>query len=108
LETDRRVCVEGVEFVGIGHGPLLSAWYRFLLSEQPDWWYWRCASHLLGLAVLLARLAGVRMIFAVAFDTDVQIRHALYERARWWPLYALGLLSVDRIFVQNEKQLLSL
>jgi glycosyltransferase involved in cell wall biosynthesis len=108
LESNRRVTVEGVEFVKLGEKQLLWAWYRFLVSEQPDWWYWRCASHLLGLAALVSKVARVRMIFAVGFDTDVNIRHALFQRPRWWPLYALGLACANRIFVQNEKQLSSM
>jgi glycosyltransferase involved in cell wall biosynthesis len=105
LIGDQRVCIDGVEFAGIGDKGLLRPWYRFLVSERPQWWYWRCASHLLGLAVIVAKLARVRMIFATAFDTDVNIRRALYQRARWWPLYALGLAWSDRIFVQNDAQL---
>lgn len=108
LEHKERVRIEAVEFVGIGQSQFLWTWYRFLVSEHPDWWYWRCASHLLGLAVLIAKLARVRMVFAVGFDSDVNIRHALFQRPHWWPLYALGLSWTDRIFVQNEKQLLSL
>jgi glycosyltransferase involved in cell wall biosynthesis len=108
LECKQQVCIEGVEFVDIGQRHFLWAWYRFLVSEQPDWWYWRCASHLLGLAVLLAKFARVRLIFAVGFDSDVNIRHALYQRPRWWPLYALGLACANKIFVQNDKQLMSL
>src|SRR5262249_26256254 len=86
----------------------LKAWYRFIVSERPDWWYWRCASHLLGLVVAIGKLVGIRTIFSACFDTDVDIRHALCRRPRWWPLYALGLLWVDRIFLQNEIQLLGL
>src|SRR5919108_3098958 len=108
LEPDRRICINGVDFVGLGRNQFLWEWYRLLVSEQPDWWYWRCASHLLGLAVLVAKLARVRMIFAVGFDSDTNIRHALFQRPHWWPLYALGLSWADRIFVQNQRQLLSL
>ena len=104
LACGRRVSIEGVEFVGLSQRHFLYAWYRFLLSERPDWWYWRCASHLLGLAVLLAKFARVRMIFAVGFDSDVDFRHALFQRPRLWPLYALGLCLATRIFVQNERQ----
>jgi len=105
LDSDRRVVIQGVEFVGLRQAQLLWAWYRFLVSEQPDWWYWRCASHLLGLAVLIAKLARVRVIFAAGFDSDLDIRHSLFQRPHCWPLYALGLASADKIFVQNEKQL---
>jgi len=108
LSLKERVFIQGVEFVGIGQKQFLWAWYRFIVSERPDWWYWRCASHLLGPVVAIAKLSGVRTIFSVCFDSDVNIRHALFRRSRWWPLYALGLLCTDRIFVQHEKQLLFL
>jgi glycosyltransferase involved in cell wall biosynthesis len=104
LSRDERVRVEGVDFVGIGSSGLLRSWHRFLKLERPQWWYWRCASHLLGAAAGIAKLTGARMIFAAGFDTDVIIRRALYARARWWPLYALGLSWADRIFVQNGQQ----
>lgn len=104
LGRGQRVSIEGVDFVGLGEARVLWAWYRFLLSEQPQWWYWRCASHLLGLSALIAKLTRVRLIFAVGFDSDVNVRYALFRRSRWWPLYALGLCLANRIFIQNEKQ----
>src|SRR5919202_4923091 len=64
---DRRT-VEGVQFLGIGRDYLPRAWHRFLASERPDWWYWRCADHLWGCAVEVAKLAGVRAIFAAGGD----------------------------------------
>ncbi len=105
LRFNQRLRIEQVEFIGIGQKLLLWSWYRFLVVERPDWWYWRCASHLLGLAVLIAKLVRVRMIFAAGFDSDVDVRHALFQRPRCWPLFALGLECTDKIFVQNEKQL---
>jgi glycosyltransferase involved in cell wall biosynthesis len=94
-----------VDFVGIGEGPILLAWYRFLLSERPEWLYWRCADHLLGPIFRIARLARVRTIFSAAFDTDVHPRQALTRRRRWWPLYAWGLSQAERLFVQHGGQL---
>lgn len=108
LDSGTRSSIDGVEFVGIGKGQILLAWYRFLKSERPDWWYWRCAYHLWGAAVEIARLTGVRTIFAAAFDTDVQVRRALVFRPRWWPLYAWGLMRTDRIFLQHGGQLSTL
>ena len=105
LAFNQRAHIEGVEFVGIGQKQFLLAWYGFIISERPDWCYWRCATHLLGPILGIAKMRGVRSIFSVAFDRDVDIRHALFLRPRWWPLYALGLFLSDRIFVQNEKQL---
>jgi len=105
LKAKERATVDGVQFVGIGCSQFLWACYRFLLSERPDWWYWRCANHWWGPAVQVAKLSGVRTIFAAAFDTDVEPRRALFRRPRWWPLYAWGLMRSDRIFVQHNGQL---
>jgi len=104
LQAGQRTTVEGVDFVGIGQGQILWAWYRFLLSEKPDWWYWQGADHLWGAAVVIARLAGVQTIYSAAFDLDVRPREALSRRCRWWPLYAWGLFRNDRIFVQHGGQ----
>src|SRR5205823_5266437 len=107
-----RTTISGVHFASLPvNGTLFAPYqrllslYRFLRSELPDWWYWRCASHLWGPAVSIAKLLGVRTIFAAGFDTDVQPRRALSRRRQWWPLYAWGLERADRIFVQHEGQL---
>ena len=105
LDAGARRTLNGMQFVGIGRGHIFSAWYRLLSSERPDWWYWRCADHLWGPAVEIAKFRTVRTIFAAAFDADVQPRRALFRRARWWPLYAWGLARTDRIFVQHSQQL---
>ena len=108
LEAGARCMIDKVEFIGIGRGQMLLAWYQFLASERPNWWYWRGAYHLWGPAVGIAKLVGVKTIFAVAFDSDVQPRRALHWRRRWWPLYAWGLSWADRIFVQHGGQLAAL
>lgn len=108
LEAGKRTVIQGVEFTGIGGGQILSAWYRFLSSERPDWWYWRCASHWWGPAVGLAKLARVRTIFSAGLDSDVRPRHSLFRHPRWWPLYAWGLSQTDKIFVQHGGQLTDL
>ena len=81
------------------------ALYRLLRAEAPDWFYWRCAGYLFGPAVAIARLASVKVVFAAAFDTDVQPRRALTERRALWPFYAWGLSRCERIFVQHSGQL---
>ncbi len=101
-----REKIDGVEFVGIGQKQPLREWYQFLLSEQPNWLYWRGAEHWLGPIVEISKLARVRTIFAVAFDADLQPRRALSRRRQLWPLFAWGLRRVDRIFVQYHGQLL--
>ncbi len=105
LHPGEHKTIDGVKFVGTDHGQILSAWYRFISSERPDWWYWRCASHWWGPAVAIAKLEKVSTIFSAAFDSDVLPRHALHTRRAWWPLYAWGLSRTDRIFVQHGGQL---
>lgn len=112
LASGERQVIDGVEFVGLGRGyiglgrnHIHRVWYRFLVAERPDWWYWRCANHLWGSAVEIAKLAGVRTIFAAGFDTDVEPRRALVRRHHWWPLYAWGLSRTDRIILQHTGQL---
>jgi len=105
LQVGQRRTIDGVEFVGISRSQILLAWYRFLLSERPDWWYWRAAGHLWGPAVEIAKLVGVRAVFAAASDDNVHPSRALGRRRSWWPLYAWGLMRADRIFVQHGSQL---
>ena len=105
LEPGERKSINGVEFVGIDRSQILLAWYRFLSSERPDWWYWETASHLWGPAVEIANVVGVRTIFALGLDREAQPRRALVRRPRWWPLYAWGLSRTDRIFAQHEGQI---
>src|ERR1044071_3685230 len=105
-----RCNINGVNFIGIGHGygHVFSAWYRFFVSERPDWCYWRGADYALGPAVEIAKLAKAKTIFSLAFDTDVRPRDALSRRTYCWPLYAWGLLRCERIFVQHGNQLANL
>jgi glycosyltransferase involved in cell wall biosynthesis len=105
MKAGERRAIDGVEFVGIGQGQILAAWFQFLRSERTQWWYWQTADHLWGPAVEIAKLAGVRTIFSAAFDRDVRPRDALTRRRRWWPLYAWGLSRTDIIFVQHGGQL---
>jgi glycosyltransferase involved in cell wall biosynthesis len=105
LEPGTRKNINGVHFVGLDRGQVLIAWYRFLASERPDWWYWESASHLWGPAVEIAKIIGIRTIFALGLDREVEPRNALVRRQRWWPLYAWGLSRTDRIFAQHRGQL---
>jgi len=105
LAPAERQSIDGVDFAGLDRGNILAAWYRFLRREKPDWLYWEGATHLWGPAVAISRLLGVRTIFALALDREVQPRRALVRRPRWWPLYAWGLSGSDRILAQHEGQL---
>lgn len=105
LKPGQRKTIDGVEYVGLRQEQSLLAWGRFLFAERPHWLFWEGASHLWGPVVELAALARVRTIFHTAFDSDVNPRHALFRRRRWWPLYAWGLSRTDRIFVQHRGQL---
>ena len=100
---ERREC-DGVRFVGIGRGHIVLAWYRFFKTERPTWWFWQCASHIFGVGVALAHLAGVKVMFGTGFDRDVRVRDALYQRRRWWPVYAFGLWRAERIALQHGGQ----
>ena len=104
LEYKRRVHIEGVGFVGIGESN--SCWPGIVsLSRNGRTGATGAAQLTCSDLTIAAKFANVRSIFAVAFDRDVDIRHALYLRPRWWPLYALGVAWADKIFVQNDKQL---
>jgi glycosyltransferase involved in cell wall biosynthesis len=100
-----RQRIDGVEYLGIGQGFALLSWKRFLSRERPDWLFWQGASHLWGPIVEVAKVLGVRTIFSVQFDSEVYPRRTLFNRRRWWPLYAWGLFRTDRIFVQHGGQL---
>lgn len=108
LKAKERRTIDGVEYIGMGQGQIFLVWHRFLTVERPDWLFWEGASHLWGPLVEIAKLAGSRTVFHVAFDSDVRPRHALFRRRRWWPLYAWGLLRTDKIFVQHAEQLSNL
>jgi len=105
LKAGERKTIQNVDFVGIGQGHVLADWRRFLLSERPAWWYWRCADHLWGAAVEIARVARVQTIFAAGLDRDLTPRQALHRHPRWWPLYAWGLERSHRILLQHRGQL---
>src|SRR5213596_1683613 len=72
LKPGQEEILAGVRFVGMQEGRLLYAWSRFLAQEHPDWWYWRGSDPLWGALLLIAKMRGVRGIFAVAFDRDVR------------------------------------
>jgi hypothetical protein len=106
MKVGDRQTIHGVEFVGINRrSPALKSWYRFLQSERPDWWYWRCANHLWGVAVSMAQSLGVRTIFSAALDSDGRPRHALFWRPCWWrALHLRASAGTDRISVQQGGQ----
>ena len=109
VDRNRLPCIfDGVRFVSLRRGHALTAWYDFLSSEKPDWWYWQCADHLWGPAVEIAKRLGIRTVFSAGVDRDVIPRKALYRRPYCWPLFAWGLFRNDRILVQHEWQLLHL
>jgi len=108
LPQGTRITYDGVEFIGVGSGQILKAFYRLVRSERPDWCHWAGASHILGPAVAIAKATGTRTIYSVQFDLDVKPREALHRRSGLWPLFALGLWGSDRIFLQHQQQLANL
>jgi len=111
-ELTKGVLIDGVRFVSFtsSNGPSrrLLDLYRFVRVQKPNWWYWRCAYHLLGPCVVVAKTLGVKTIFAAGFDSDIQPQQALQERLAWWPLYAWGFSHADRILVQHDGQFFGL
>ena len=105
LKAGERKVLDGVHYVGIGQRQILLAWRNFLKAECPDWLFWECADPRLGFLVEIAKQSGIRTIFHAAIDSDVEPRHALPWRHRWWPLYAWALSRIDMIFVQHNGQL---
>ena len=55
MAPGKRVCIEGVECVGMDRGHMLRGLHRFLRSENPDWCHWFGASSLLGPAVAVGK-----------------------------------------------------
>ena len=112
MDYGEKKTIDGVEFIGIGrnNGFVSSflAWHQFLKTERPSWLCWACASHLLGPLFQMAKLMRIGTIFFAQFDTDVIPKLALSRRSRWWPLFAWGLSSADRIVLQHSEQFLNL
>jgi glycosyltransferase involved in cell wall biosynthesis len=104
LPPGERRRIDGVEFVGVERGNTARVVAQFLRSERPDWCHWFGASPTIGPALLMGKLTGTRGIFSAQFDLDVRPSQALYRRRHLWPLYAAGLWSSDRIFVQHGGQ----
>ena len=107
IRAGETLTLEGVNFTGMSRprSHVLAAWCRFLAVERPTWLYWRGANHLLGPSTAMARILGIRTIFSAAVDSDIIPKIALFQRPRWWRLYACGLCWADKIFVQHGWQL---
>jgi glycosyltransferase involved in cell wall biosynthesis len=102
----RQECViDGVRFVKLPPGHIMFTWPKFLAAERPHWWYWQGPEAIWGAMVLVAKAMRIQGIFSSAMDSDVHPRLALTRRQHWWPLYALGLNAIDRIFLQHSGQL---
>jgi len=98
---------EGIPVLRFVHPRLTSVW-RALRDADADIYYQRSADLLTAVIGEYCRRHGRRSIYAAASDMDFvrgqqQIRFA---RDRW--LYERGLAQVDRIVVQNQRQLESL
>ena len=95
---------EGVPVLRFVHPRLTSVW-QALREADADIYYQRSADMLTAVVAEYARRHGKRSIYAGASDMDFergkqQIRFA---RDRW--LYERGLAQVDRVVVQNVRQL---
>src|SRR4051812_36820667 len=95
---------EGIPVLRFVHPRLTSVW-QALREADADIYYQRSADFLTAVVGEYCRREGRRSIYAAASDMDFvrgrqQIRFA---RDRW--LYERGLAQVDRIVVQNPRQL---
>lgn len=97
--------IKGVRFCWQTPQSIVLAWWKMLRAERPDWVYRRCSDFNLGVLAPLAKIAGVKVVFASAHQNDCNPPIALTRRRYLWPLYALGLRIVDRILVQHESQI---
>ena len=103
-ESREKCIIEGVIFKWITPSHPLRAWPKILKKEKAEWWYWRCSDYYLGILAPLAHMYGTKVAFACAFDADCQPTKALARRSYLWPLYFMGLKSVNRIIVQHAAQ----
>lgn len=95
---------EGIPVLRFLHPRLTSMW-RAMSQVDADVYYQRSASMLTAIIAEFCRRNGKRSIYAGASDRDfIPGRQQIqYRRDRW--LYEHGLRTVDRIVVQNLRQL---
>ena len=53
MKPGERKIIDGVEYVGIGHGQVLLAWHKFLTAERPNWLFWALGALELSSTLLL-------------------------------------------------------
>ncbi|HEX9173506.1 MAG TPA: glycosyltransferase family 4 protein, partial [Telluria sp.] len=73
-------------------------------KADADIYYLSCAGMQLGLAALVCRRYGRKLVFRVAHDTDCEPDRLLVKYWRDKKLYEYGLRRADGIFVQTLKQ----
>lgn len=95
---------EGLPVVRFVH-PRLTGLWRAMKRADADVYYHRTAAALTGFVAHFCRRHGKRAIYAGASDKDFLPgeQDIALARDRW--LFEYGLRNVDRIFVQNERQL---
>jgi glycosyltransferase involved in cell wall biosynthesis len=98
---------EGIPVLRFVHPRLTSVWHA-LREVDADIYYQRSADMLTAVVAQYCRRHGKRSIYAGASDRDFERgrEQVRYARDRW--LYERGLMQVDRIVVQNERQLATL
>jgi glycosyltransferase involved in cell wall biosynthesis len=97
----------GIPVLRFVHPRLTSVW-RALGDANADIYYQRSADHLTAVVSEYCRRHGKRSLYAAASDRDFESgrQQIRFARDRW--LYERGLGQVDRVVVQNIRQLDSL
>ncbi len=102
LEADS---IDGVRLVrSAGRWPAFFYALIALHAEHPDWFHVMGATPHLLVEALMSHLWGFRCVWAFASDRQANPRTAFGRSYPQWPLFALGLKFVDRIFAQHAGQ----
>ncbi len=98
---------EGIPVVRFIHPRLTKLW-SVLKEVDADIYYQRTSDGLTGLMAAFCKRNGKRSIYSGASDVDFIPGQEEIDRARDRWLYAYGVRSVDRVFVQNAAQMATL
>jgi len=84
--------------------PKGSTLFGFLRARGSDVLLQRGAAELTGLGWLAARMVGIRFVYAVASDSDLEAGHELLPHPQDRVLYRVGLAGADHLVVQTPGQ----
>lgn len=99
--------IDGIKFYPSSRHTISLELIKILIDERPDWFYWHTNSIHIGICFFIAKILGIRTIYAVASDKDCNPRLAINPftfKKYFWVLYKFGLDLADRIFIQHNTQ----